>query len=268
MRSAMSALGLFLLAGLVAVGTSCASANGFGFREQSCDVDQRLEELMDAWDCARSGDCDQNEGHVVIDCDRVRNQLEGLAFEFPRHVPTLMANAVVAYESKDNVKTARYLDAVFDVEGMHREAALLRCRISIEEGNLPAAMRLIERQVHYLPDDAELREVHAAALYMSGDFASARSALDVAEVLGAPAWRVAFHRGLIAESKGEAREAERHYQDALRENPEAQNARSRLNGLRAVHDATSGDVDAPHGGKQARNTGGKGRSGYANLSGQ
>lgn len=258
---------LCLLLGPVLLAASCASANGFGVREQSCDVDERLDELLEAWECARDGDCNQNQGHIVIDCDRAQNELERLAFEFPKHVPTLMANAVVAYESSDAIKAVQYLDAVFAVQDVHAEAAILRSRLAVEAGNLPFAVRLIERHVRYQPDSAELREAHAAALYMAGEYASADQSLSVAERLGAPAWRVAFHRGLIAESRGEARDAERHYQDALRANPEAQNARSRLDGLRAVHDATSGDLDAPRR-KEARSTVGKGRPGFATLSGQ
>lgn len=257
---------LALVLGLVAA--ACSSANGFGYREQACDPDERLPELVANWACARDGGCDQNDGHVVIDCSRTQNELEALAFEFPAHAPTLMANAVVAYETGDPDKAIHYLDALFAVQDMNAEAAILRSRIAAERGNLPFAVRLIERQVRYQPDHADLREALAAALYMDGEYREARGALDVAERLGAPAWRVAFHRGLIAESAGETREAERHYQDALRENPEAENAASRLLGLRAVNDATTGSLDGSRGRRHARSTGERGRPGFATLSGQ
>jgi tetratricopeptide (TPR) repeat protein len=263
MRLHVRLLALSALALGAALATACAS-NSFGFRDQRCDPDERLDDLMDAWSDARKGDCDQNKGHVIIDCERVRNDLERLAFEFPAHVPTLMANAAVAYESRDRVKAGRYLDSLLDVQQVHAEAAMLRSRIAIEEGNLPAARRLLEEQVRCAPDHAGLREAHAAALYMSGQYVDANAALAVAERLGAPGWRIAFHRGLVAEAAGDAREAERHYQDALRLDPECAAARSRLAGLRAVHDASAGDIDRLH----ERGPDGSPPPGLAILSGQ
>jgi tetratricopeptide (TPR) repeat protein len=263
MKRAPGRIGLLCIAALL-LGTGCNS-NSFGYRNQSCDPEQRLAELLAARTCAEhGGECSPNDGHIVVDCERIDNELERLALEFPRNVPVLYANAQVAYEKRERVKALRYLNALFAVEPVNPEAAVLRSRVSIDEGNVPAAVRWLEAQVRSTPDNAELREAHAAALYMKGDWAGARQALDVAALLGAPAWRIDFHRGLVAEAVGDARSAERHYQDALRADPELDAATMRLRGLRAVHDASAGDIDRLH----RNDPGERSPSGLAILSGK
>lgn len=67
--------------------------------------------------------------------------------------------------------------------------------------------------------------------YLSGEFDAARRELTIAERLGAPAWRVAFNRGLIDEAQGRGDQAMDYYRKALEENPEYEPARFRLRGL-------------------------------------
>jgi hypothetical protein len=69
---------------------------------------------------------------------------------------------------------------------------------------------------------------------MSHDLEGARTEIAAAETLGAPAWRVAFNRGLIAEAGGQADEAQRQYKAAADANPAFPEARSRLSGMKAM----------------------------------
>ena len=226
-----------LLAACALATLAACATDPFGHRDANCDPDDRLADLMHVWQDCRSGDCDGTRGsgrtHVLIDCDRIQNEIERLSLQFPQHVPTLMANATIAYDHREAVKAQRYLDALFSIEPIHPEAAILRSRIAIEQGNHAAAARLLETQVAYTPDHAGLREAQSAELYMTGDLANARTALDVAEALGAPAWRIAYNRGLIAEAAGDASAAQKQYEAAVAGNPGFAAARSRLSGMRA-----------------------------------
>lgn len=221
-----------LAVALLLLGAACAS-NSFGHRDPNCDPDERLSELLHRYEDCKRGRCEDDTPHVLVDCDRAENDLERLALDFPRHVPTLMANAAVAYDAHSQAKAQSYLSSLFAIQKAHPEAAVLRSRIAIEQGNLPGARRFLDSQVEYTPDHAGLREAQSAVLYMAGDLVEARTALDAAHALGAPPWRVAFNRGLIAEAAGEMKVAQAQYEAALAENPEFPAARSRLAGARA-----------------------------------
>ena len=58
-------------------------------------------------------------------------------------------------------------------------------------------------------------------------------ALDAAAALGAPAWRVDFHRGLVEELRGAFDAAAARYRDALVANPDCAEAQQRLTGIEA-----------------------------------
>jgi len=160
-----------------------------------------------------------------------REEIDDLAARCPRHSPTLFASAVLAYAAGDREGAARGLDAALASEPSHVGASVLRSRIAIEEGNLPLARRLVERANHLRPAEAPLREAHAATLYLSGRLADASAALDAAERLGAPAWRIAFNRGLVAEASGSVADAEAQYRKSLEARPSFDAARQRLVGL-------------------------------------
>jgi tetratricopeptide (TPR) repeat protein len=68
---------------------------------------------------------------------------------------------------------------------------------------------------------------------MSGDYPAADGQLTAAARLGAPNWRVAFHRGLIAESRKDLYKAKALYEECLVENPGFQPAEARLAGINA-----------------------------------
>jgi tetratricopeptide (TPR) repeat protein len=217
---------------IVLVGSSC-STYSFGHRDESCSADERLATLLDAYESGRNAGVNSS-GNVLVDCERARNAIERLALEFPGHAPTLMAAGTLAYEAGESEKAQNYLDQVFRVVPGHADAAVLRSRIAIDEGNLPYARRLLDAQIQYTPDHAGLREAQSSVLYMTGDLQGAAASIAAAEALGAPAWRVAFHRGLIAEKAGRIAEARAEYQACLDENPSHASAKSRLSGMKSL----------------------------------
>jgi predicted Zn-dependent protease len=223
----------FLAAIAIAFVASCSTTT-FGHRDPNCNPDERLAKLWQHYlDCKAGHIPDGQDAQVLFDCDRVLTDLERLALEFPRHPPTLMANAVVAYDAHEYPKAESYLDDVLAIEPIDPEAAILKSRISIESGNLPSAKRLLEEQVHLTPDHAALREAYSAALFMAGDLGAASAQLDAAERLGAPVWRVDFNRGLIAEKAGDVRKAQQAFEASVAANPDFKPAQSRLAGRKA-----------------------------------
>lgn len=223
-------LGITLV--LLALVTSACTTSSFGHRDRNPDPDERLDALVAAYQESRGGR-DANDTHLLADAGRQAAEIEQLALEFPRHTRTLQANAVIAYENKDHAKTQRYLSALFAVEPSYPEAAILRSRVAIDEGNLPLARRQLEAQVDYTPNHAGVREAFSSVLYMSGDLEGATREIAVAEKLGAPAWRVAFNRGLLAEAAGRPADAQRFYRAALDANPGFEAAQARLEGAKA-----------------------------------
>jgi Flp pilus assembly protein TadD len=143
-----------------------------------------------------------------------------------------MANAVVAYSAGQRAKAQQFLDRIFERPTIHPEAAVLRARIAIEEGNVTFALRVLEEQINGAPNNAELRELHGAALYVSRQFDRARQELRAAGSLGAPDWRVSYHLGLVEEAVGNRDAAIVHYTDAAAKNPQWKPAQDRLDALR------------------------------------
>jgi tetratricopeptide (TPR) repeat protein len=222
--------GLALIAGLA---SGCAGPVGPGHPTR-LDPDRRLGELLDRWDALRAAgagcDADPHRGPVA-DCAELQHEVERLTVEFPRHVPSLHAAAVLSEAAGEHQKARSYLDALFAATPAHPEAAMLRSRLATAEGNVPFASRLLAEQVRLTPDHSGLREAQAGVLYLEGRFEEALEALRVAERLGAPAWRVAYHRGLIAEARRDPVAAAAHYRRALEENPAFRPARARLAGV-------------------------------------
>jgi tetratricopeptide (TPR) repeat protein len=224
----------FLLAVLLGLGAAACKSNSLGHRDPNTNPDELLAGLMSKYEKALGGDTEGLESpHVLIDGQRVQNEIERLAVEYPRHVPTLMANAVIAYDTKQSPKAENYLNRIFAIAPVHPEAAILAGRISVEAGNLPSARRLLQEQVHLSPDHPGVREAYSSALFLAGDLASASSQLDVALRLGAPPWRVAFNRGLIAEKRGDGPGAQREFEAAVEGNPNFRPAQARLAGKKA-----------------------------------
>jgi tetratricopeptide (TPR) repeat protein len=182
---------------------------------------------------ARPGGCGSLEDGTYT-CQQQRREVERIAYICPSYVPGLMASAILAYDDRQYARAQQFLDALFWLQKVHPPAAVLRGRIAMEEGNLPFSQRFLAEQVKLAPEDAELREVYAAALYLSGKLPQAQAQLNVAANLGAPVWRVAYHRGLLEEVGGNLHQAIQHYEEALRERPDWDVALARRDGILAV----------------------------------
>jgi len=224
----------FVLAvGLVGL-AGCASSRGPAWPSPH-DADARLEAVLERWRTMRAagGTCEgvDRPDAPRVDCAAFRRELERLALEFPGHPRLLLARAVLARETGRPARAQAFLDALLGRPGAQPEAAVLRARIAVEEGNLPFAERMLREQVELRPDHAGLRETAAAVAYLQEDYAEAEMHLGAAERLGSPAWRVAYHRGLLAEARGDLSEARARYRAALKHRPDFDPARSRLVGL-------------------------------------
>jgi tetratricopeptide (TPR) repeat protein len=195
----------------------------------------------DPWERNECANADGDLAAYLAQLDEARQDKEGveearwniqqLAVRCPAHVPTKMANAVLSYEDGNRALAVQFLDGLFSLEPSHPEAAILRGRIALDDGNLRFARKLFDQQIRYRPDHAGLRESFAGVLYLLGEYEPARQALDSAGRLGAPPWRIAYHLGLVEEAEGNKAAAARYYQDCLEENPSFGPARSRLIGL-------------------------------------
>lgn len=83
-------------------------------------------------------------------------------------------------------------------------------------------------------DHAGLREVYASALFLDRNYDASGEQLAMAGNLGAPAHRVAFHRGLLLEAQGRQEEAARQFEEALKVKPGWPPAASRLRAIQAA----------------------------------
>jgi tetratricopeptide (TPR) repeat protein len=215
------------------IASACATTSPL-LRQECYNADAQLAKLLQPLEALRAKGCDAGIAQRgTSECDGLRRELERLAVICPGHAPTLMANAVIAYDEHRPAKSQQFLDEILAQSRSYPDAAVLRARIAVEEGNLPFARRLLAQQIKVVPDHAGLHETYAAILYLERQLPEARRELTTAGALGAPRWRVAYHLGLIEEASGRLDEALRYYSEALDGNPEWAPAQSRLNGLRA-----------------------------------
>ena len=203
-------------------------------RQLCYDPEVQLANVLRPLEDLRANGCTiEKSAAGPAECDRLQQELQRLLVVCPNYPPTLVANAVVAYEDRNPVQSQQLLDQVLASPGRYPDAAVLRARIAIEEGNVPFARRLLEQQIRLVPDHSGLHETLGAALYLGGRLSEATLELTTARALGAPRWRVAYHLGLVEEAAGRFDEASRHYGEALEGNPDWAQAQSRFNALRA-----------------------------------
>jgi len=210
----------------------CATRSAL-VRQQCYNPDAQLASVLPAFEALRARGCDEATLNGPSECERLQREIERLAVVCPAHAPTLLANAVIAYDEQRSAEAQQMLDVVLAQPRAYPDAAVLRARIAIEEGNLPFARRLLAQQIRLVPDHAGLHETHAATLYLEGNLQESRTELTMASALGAPRWRIAYHLGLIEETSGRSDEATRLYQEAVTGNPGWEPAESRLKALRA-----------------------------------
>ena len=208
-----------------------------GHRHEGQGPDERLGVLMREHLEGRHQYRSEKErsrlGAELVDADGTLRDLRQLHLEYPTHTPTLFALAALAFKKGTRGRASGYLDLLFEHEPRHPEAGILRSRMAIGEGNLPASRRVLTQQIRYTPDHAGLQEALSASAYLEGNLVEARASLAMAERLGAPAWRVAFNRGLIEEAAGHVAEALQAYEAVMQAKPDCAAATSRWRGLRA-----------------------------------
>lgn len=196
-------------------------------RQECVNPDVQLANVLKPLEALRTKGC-------TPACDSLRLELERLSLVCRDHAPTLMANAVISYDEHRVDRAQQYLDRVLSLPQNYPDAAILRARIAVEEGNLPYARHLLEQRIKLSPDHAGLRETYGATLYLARQLESAARELTLAGALGAPYWRIAYHLGLVKEAEGFMDEAVEHYTQSLQAYPGWAPAQSRLNALRAT----------------------------------
>ncbi len=194
-----------------------------------------LRQRLLAWQSVRDQGwtCEDRVGQSspLVDCQRITRDIARLAVDFPRHPDILLANASIAHAMRRPREAQGYLSRLLEIQPNQPDAAILMSRIALADGNLRLARRVLDEQIELVPDHAGLREALASVLYLEGNTGDAQRALDAAFRLGAPPWRVAYNRGLIAEAEVRPEAAASYYEEALREAPDFLRARSRLRGL-------------------------------------
>jgi len=202
-------------------------------RQQCYDPAAQLADVLTPLQQARAGGCKLRNDSTASECDQLEQEIVRLAAVCPGNVPILMTNAVIAYDQHRADESQEYLDEILSETGSHPDAAALRGQIAIEAGNIPYALKMLDDQIVLAPAHAGLRETLAAALFINNRFDDARTELGLAERLGAPRWRIAYHLGLIEEATGRRDEATRLYTESLAGNPGFAPADARLKALQA-----------------------------------
>ncbi len=214
----------------LAFGTGACAARSLTTTQECLNPDAALRLTIQRLEAAHASGC-REDGRGVSSCVAPQLSVERLALVCPTHGPTLFANAVLADEAHETAKAQQLLDRVLALPDASPDAAALRARIAMDEGNLPFARRFLAEQIKRSPDHAGLREANSAVLYLSGKIDEARLELLVALAMGAPAWRVAYHQGLVEEAAKREDIAVTYYREAVAKNPDYLPARSRLNAI-------------------------------------
>lgn len=188
--------------------------------------DAALQELL-----ARDQDAAASDS---LAAERLQFAVERLATRHPSHVPSQVAAAALALERGQPQRAQGYLDRALKLAPSHVEARCLRVRVAVQDGSMDLARALVDEGLRARPDAAALYESSAWLHQLEGRHEDALRALDAAGALGAPGWRIAFHRGLVEELRGASAAAAAHYRAALQENPDCAAAAQRLAGLRAL----------------------------------
>lgn len=142
-------------------------------------------------------------GDRYVDCERIQREVEKLNVIHPKNDRVLLTNAVMQVEAGSLQKAQYTLDQLLAQPGVNPEAAVLRAKLAMQEGNTTLAREVLNRQITLAPARYELREALAATMYFEGDYAGATRQVQLARRFGAPGWRAAYHEGLLFEAGGQ-----------------------------------------------------------------
>lgn len=164
----------------------------------------------------------------LVDCQRLLREAERLHVEFPRNPEVLYFNALLSHAAGRGDKAQFFLDQMSIGPSHPPEAFVLRSQLALEEGNTTLARNVLERGMLMHPDYSGLYEGLAAVGYVEGRYDDAVQQLTLASRLGAPAWRVDYHRGLINEAQGHLAAACQQFDTSLALKQDHQPARAHL----------------------------------------
>lgn len=167
----------------------------------------------------------------ATDCEGLLREVMQLHAAFPQNERVMMLAATMAYESGRATQAAYLLDQLLAHQRPRPEAAVLRSQIALQEGNLTLARNLLAQQVRLSPRHPQLYEAQAAVRYIDRKYDAAFAALAMADQVGAPSWRTAYHRGLIFEQQKQFDAACHQYEVSLRGKPGYSAPQTRLAAL-------------------------------------
>lgn len=230
----LKAGGVAALAVVALTGCSRQIRQSVRFPANCIDLDAKLRT---AWATLEEGKSDPKKcqaGTLTDLCEDSRREIERIAAQCPGSESAQFAGAILAFERRELVKAQQTLDTLLASGGAKPDAAALRARIALEEGNVPYAIRFLTAQISLAPADYRLRETLASAFYLARRWQDASNELQAAEQLGAPSWRIAYHNGLILEGEGRKDLAMSQYEKVLTERPGYAPASDRIRALKIV----------------------------------
>lgn len=189
---------------LLVVMTGCASQQTFVGKLD--DPEQEVKRLVEMELANIQSDqyCRPDPQSPFNGCDGVLHRLTQLFTTFPNYERLQLALAMSYHARHRNREAQYYLDQLLRDDRPRPEAAILAAKLALGEGNIRRAQTLLEAQKRLNPMHPGLYETLAAVFYLNHQPEAGFSALAAAEQLGAPSWRVAYHRGLLYElSKNE-----------------------------------------------------------------
>ena len=193
------------------------------------EPDQQLNNLLAQHHIsAGSGlECHQ-QPQQRVDCHALANQLGALTLRYPHHSEINLIAALVYFQTGRTIDSQQLLDKVLSQAKPMPEAAILRSRIALQEGNINLARTLLNRQLQLVPDHPELYASLASTYYLEGRYEQSQSMLQTADRLGAPAWRTSYHLALVHEAQQHWPTACQYYVQTLNRQPAHAKSLSRL----------------------------------------
>lgn len=224
-------VGVFSVIGLMLGGMAgCNSIDSM--RESRPDAGDRLEYLNERYQqlmvqgrtCLELDDV----ASPMVDCQRLLREAERLHVEYPRNPEVLYFNALLSHAAGRGDKAQFFLDQMSIGPTHPPEAFVLRSQLALEDGNTTLARNVLERGMLLHPNYAGLYEGLAAVGYVEGRYDDAEQQLTLALRLGAPVWRVDYHRGLVNEAQGQLADACHQFDTSLARKQDHQPTRAHL----------------------------------------
>lgn len=197
----------------------CASEQAFV--QDVVDPEQEVERLveLELQNIHEGNYCKRDPQSTFGGCDGVLRRLGQLFTRFPDLERLQLALAISNHARKRNREAQYYVDLLLAKDQPRPEAAILGARLAMEEGNTRRAEQLLKAQRRVNPVHAGIQETLAAVFYLKHEPEPGFAALAAAEQLGAPAWRISYHRGLMYELANNEAAACEQYAKSLGINP-------------------------------------------------